>query len=231
VAALRRMPGFVLMQVALRQLPFTPIDIGKLCFLRLDGRPRVPPALLRGAARVRAATIDDLPGMTALQPKPERFRARFERGDHCVIALIDDRIIGYEWFCQAEEHREASWGLPIAIPSGFVYAYDAYIDPAYRNSGIWVRFKAYLSEWMGETGKRGVLTFVDYGNWPSLRTHLRFGFQPTETVLALKVLGLTMFRHLKGISATVCSLWAYSAVTHHALALRVLHAAVAVRPR
>jgi hypothetical protein len=45
---------------------------------------------------------------------------------------------------------------------------------------------------MVASGKRGVLTFVDYGNLPSLRTHLRFGFKPATTVLALKVLGWLM---------------------------------------
>ncbi len=54
---------------------------------------------------------------------------------------------------------------------------------------------------MRETGKRGVLTFVDYGNWPSLRTHMRFGLEPAETVLALNVLGVKMFRTVKTLSA------------------------------
>ena len=57
-----------------------------------------------------------------------------------------------------------------------------------------LHFKAHLAEWMMACGKRGVLTFVDYGNWPSLRTHLRFGFHPTESVIALRVIGLRLFR-------------------------------------
>ena len=81
-------------------------------------------------------------------------------------------------------------GLSDRHSRGFVYAYDAYIDPPYRNTGIWLRFKAYLGEWMAARGKRGVLTFIDYGNWPSLRTHLRFGFEPTESVVAVRVIGL-----------------------------------------
>ena len=75
----------------------------------------------------------------------------------------------------------------------FVYAYDAYIDPAYRNTGVWLRFKAYLAEWMGAR-QAGVLTFVDYGNLASLRTHLRFGFEPSSTVFAVKAFGRTFFK-------------------------------------
>ena len=57
-----------------------------------------------------------------------------------------------------------------------------------------LQFKAYLSSWMSARGKLGVLTFVEDGNLPSLRTHLRFGFRPAETVLAMKVMGLKVFR-------------------------------------
>ena len=53
---------------------------------------------------------------------------------------------------------------------------------------------------MGESGKRGVLIFVEYGNWPSLRTHARFGFKPDATVLALKVLGWTISVNLETTS-------------------------------
>ena len=52
---------------------------------------------------------------------------------------------------------------------------------------------------MVASGKRGVLTFVDYGNLPSLRTHLRFGFKPAATVLALKVLGWLMTVNLDAV--------------------------------
>jgi hypothetical protein len=52
---------------------------------------------------------------------------------------------------------------------------------------------------MVASGKHGVLTFVDYGNLPSLRTHLRFGFKPATTVLAMKVLGWLMTLNIDGL--------------------------------
>ena len=56
-----------------------------------------------------------------------------------------------------------------------------------------------ILELVGASGKRGVLTFVDYGNLPSLRTHLRFGFKPATTVLAMKVLGWLMTLNIDGL--------------------------------
>jgi hypothetical protein len=227
VATIRRTPLLLLLQSVLRRLPFTPIDIGKLCFLRLDRIPVVPAGMLRGPATVRTATPDDLPGLVQLQDKAQTFRERFKRGDRCVIATVGALVVGYEWFADGGAHLESSWGFLIAIPRDFVYAYDAYIHPAHRNTGVWLRFKAYLGQWMKESGKRGVLTFVDYGNWASLSTHMRFGFQPSETVLACKIMGLKLFRTVTAAAPTVSSIAACLAMTHYPVALRLFHVAAA----
>ena len=181
VLKLQRTPPFLIVQKVLRQIPFRPVDIGKLCFLRLDGVPRIPRSRLRGPGVVRRALEQDVPGLVALRDQTDIFLQRF--------AEVNGRIVAYEWFCEREVHYEGAWGYRIDIPEGFVYAYDAYIDPAYRNAGIWLRFKAYLGELMAASDKRGVLTFVDYGNWASLGTHVRFGFKAGASVLAMKVLG------------------------------------------
>ena len=193
MAALRYTPFLLIVQKVIRRVPFRPVDIGKLCFLRLDGVPRVPPGMRRGPALVREATRTDVDALTRLQHSRETFLGRFDEGDRCVVAVVRDRIVGYEWFSVNATHHETAWNYTIDIPSGCVYAYDAYIDSAYRNSGIWLRFKATLAEWMLATDKHCVLTFVEYGNAASLRTHQRFGFKRSKTVLAAKVFGQSFF--------------------------------------
>jgi GNAT superfamily N-acetyltransferase len=194
---LRRTPVFLLIQMLLRMIPFRPVDIGRLCFLRFEGRPTVPPRMLRGAAHVRLATPDDVDALTRLQDRRGAFLSRFAHGDLCMVAMIGSMIIGFEWFSEAAEHIEAVWGLTISIPRNFVYAYDGYVDAAYRNTGVWLRFKGFLGEWMSGHGKSGVVTFVDYGNWPSLNTHRRFGFVTSSTVLAVRVFRRSFFRELR----------------------------------
>ena len=189
LAELRHTPSLLLAQKVLRRVPFRPVDVGKLCFLRLEKIPQIAPGLLRGPGIVRAATRDDLDALVAIRNQREVFLDRFAEGDHCAVAEAGGRIVGYEWFCDRDIHEETAWGYRIVIPPGYVYAYDAFIDPRYRNSGIWLRFKAYLGDLMQKTGQVGVLTFIDYGNWPSLRTHLRFGFKPDTEVFVIKILG------------------------------------------
>ena len=131
-------------------MPFTPVDVTKLCFLRLDAVP----AVARAAAGTRRAVRrhGHQPTSTtsaALQDKRAIFESRFAAGDHCVVAVADGRIVGYEWFCEQPVHREAEWDYPIQIPAGCVLrSSDAFIDPGYRNGGLWLRFKAHLGEWM-----------------------------------------------------------------------------------
>jgi GNAT superfamily N-acetyltransferase len=191
---LRRTPWLLLAQKAVRRIPLRPLDLGKLCFLRLDRIPRVRSELLRGPGTVRRGTVADLEALVALRDQRSVFVKRFAAGDRCVIAEIDGRIVAVEWWSSAAVHQETAWGYRIDIPSRFVYAYDAYIDPRYRNSGIWLRFKAYLGEQMTAEGQLGVLTFVEYGNWPSWRTHLRFGFKPDLEVVVIKIAGKLLVR-------------------------------------
>jgi L-amino acid N-acyltransferase YncA len=194
LARLRHTPPVLLAQKLVRRIPLRPVDVGKLCFLHLDGVPRVAPGMLRGPAVAREATRADIAALAQLQHSRETFVARFDEGDRCAVAVVGDRIVGYEWFSANATHHETAWNYTIDIPAGCVYAYDAYIDAAYRNSGIWLRFKAMLADWMLATDKQRVLTFIEYGNAASLRTHQRFGFKASKTVLAVKVLGKSFFR-------------------------------------
>jgi hypothetical protein len=192
--ARRHSPAMAATQWVLGRVPFVPVQFGILCFLQLDRIPEVPASWLRGPGVVRAATPDDLEALVACQNKRQTFIDRFAAGDHCVVAIVEDRIVGFEWFSHLPIHREGNHGYLIRIPNGFVYNYDAYIDPRYRNSGFWIRFKAYQGALMNAIGRDRVLTFVEYGNCLSLKAHLKFGFRPIKEVVALRVLGLTLFK-------------------------------------
>ena len=87
VATLGRTPPLLLTQKVVRRLPFRPVDIGKLCFLRLNRVPIVPPAMLRGSADVRRATPDDL---DALPRHVEHLGGDARRVDDRVRAEVAD---------------------------------------------------------------------------------------------------------------------------------------------
>ena len=54
---LARTPRLLLAQKLLRRVPLRPVDIGKLCFLQLNGVPQVPAGMLRGNVDVRLTVV------------------------------------------------------------------------------------------------------------------------------------------------------------------------------
>lgn len=184
----------VIVRNLLQRIPFKPVDINCLHFLEYTGVPNLGTALPRTDCEVRSATLKDLAGLTECQRTPEAFLKRFESKDHCAVAVIDGRIVGYEWFCDKHSHLEERCAYNVEISPEAIYAYDAFILPEHRLSGIWVKFKtAYLRELMEKLRKRKIITMIDRGNHLSMNTHLRFGFQPARVVFVLKLLGKSFF--------------------------------------
>lgn len=184
----------VMVRNLLQRIPLKPLDINCLYFLEYVGIPRRDAALGRARCDVRSATTADLEGLAGCQNTPDAFLKRFDSNDHCVIALVDGRIVGYEWFCDKPAHLEERYAYKIEIPRSAIYAYDAYILPEYRLSGIWLKFKmVYLRELMQSLHKRKIITMVDGGNHLSMSTHLRFGFKLVRKVFILKLFGKTFF--------------------------------------
>ncbi len=180
----------------LQRIPFAPLDINCLYFLEYTG---IPPndgifGRSRGSAEVRGATPADLEGMTRCQNTPATFLERFHSNDSCVVAVAEGRIVGYQWFCEHPIHVEERYSYKIEVPADAIYTYDAFILLEHRLTGIWVKFNSlYLRDLMQRLNREKVLSMVDYGNWMSMNTHLRFGYKPFRRVLVVKVFGKSFF--------------------------------------
>jgi hypothetical protein len=190
IRQLRGRPLFITFRSLLLRLPSTPVDINCLYLLEYVGIPPDHPSFRRGPAEVRDATLQDLDALTKCQNQPREFRNRFNSNDHCAVAVVGDRIVGYEWFCDRPLYIEERYLYKIAVPSDAVYAYDAFILPEHRLSGIWLKFKApYLRALMQRLHRHRIIGMVDYGNCVSMNTLLRFGFRPFRVVFTIKVFG------------------------------------------
>jgi len=186
ILRLSKNPPFIILQTLLSKVPFQPIKIGWFYLLEFNGVPLQEHCQSRGLGDIRKGTIEDIEGMARCGNKPpEIFLKRFIAGDHCVVAMIKGRIVGYEWFCNNPSHLEGCYFYKINIPQDAVYAYDAYVLPEYRISGIWLKFKRYLAGLMPQLGKNRIITLIYYGNRMSMNTHVRFGFKPFLSVFII----------------------------------------------
>ncbi|HEY2946043.1 MAG TPA: hypothetical protein VGN09_26665 [Vicinamibacteria bacterium] len=190
VGQLRRRPLLVNLRTLLDRIPFKPLDINCLYFLEYAGLPPQHANFLRGRAEVRSASRQDLEGLTACQDTPGAFRKRFESNDHCAVAVLDGRVVGYQWFCSRSVYVEERYSYEIEVPPDAIYEYDIFIRPEHRLAGLWFKFHCvYLNELMQALQRQRIIGMVDYGNRLSMNTHLRFGFRLVRAVVVMKLFG------------------------------------------
>jgi hypothetical protein len=186
----RGRPLLVHLRTLLDRIPFKPFDINVLYFLEHAGIPALHANFLRGRAEVRRGTVEDLDGLTKCQNSRREFLNRFRSQDHCAVAVVDGRIVGYQWFCHRPVYSEERYAYEIAIPPDAVYEYDIFILPEYRLAGLWFKFHCvYLRELLHGLQRQRIIGMVDYGNRLSMNTHLRFGFKLVRVVCVVKIFG------------------------------------------
>ena len=147
--------------------------------------------MIRGPGKIRQGHPGDLDGLVLLgEASREVFARRLAAGDRFAVALLDDRIIGYEWFSTNAYHMAEPFHYRIEIPPDSLYAFNAFILPEYRVAGVWLKLKAYVASLMQDLNRTSMLTYVESGNRLSLNSHLRFGFKPCKKVFIIHMQGV-----------------------------------------
>jgi hypothetical protein len=187
---LRRRPLLLNVRSLLRRIPFQPLDVNCLYFLEYVGIPPPHPGFLRGRAEVRTGTLADLDGLMRCQAKRLAFLNRFKANDHCAVAVLDGRIVAYQWYCERPLYVEERYSCAVEVPPDTLYEYDIFVLPEHRLSGLWFKFHClYLRELMRRLDRQRVIGMVDYGMRLPMNTHLRFGFTLFRRVVVIKIFG------------------------------------------
>jgi len=182
---------FLIVQDLLNKIPGRPFQVSRFFLLSLS---ETSVQAMRGYGAVRPGTLADVPGMCMLENKKELFTRRFMEGESCVVAVYDGTILGYIWFSDKPWHREERFDYFIEIPEDSLYSFDCFIKYEYRLRGIWVLFQKHLLEQVRKVARKKVITLVDFGNDPSLKAHLRFGYVLTRRVSWAKLFFRNYFR-------------------------------------
>ncbi len=180
-------------EILIGKISLQTVQAASFCLLEYAG---IPNLRARGPGAVRRGEPSDIDSMEILEGagKERIFLERFSRGDYCVVAVQDGKLLGYEWYTSKSPHCEDRYLYPVSFPEDAVFTYDAFILPKYRVSGIWIRFQWFIGEHMRAMGKKRVVTLIDRYNALSINTHLRFGFHIYRRILYLKLAGKRFFR-------------------------------------
>ena len=106
---------------------------------------------------------------------------RFDRGDRCLLQMVDRRLAGVVWLSTAPV-VELYRGVSLSLPADAVYTYRTWTDPACRGRGLQGRrHLAVLAAVRGE-GRSRLLCFAEDTNFASLRGARKSGCRPIGTV-------------------------------------------------
>jgi GNAT superfamily N-acetyltransferase len=193
VARNLRDPPFIILQTLFSKLPSNSVGVIGFYLLQFGNASPQPNLPSRGRGAVRAATPEDAYEMGQLENKHELVLRRFAEKENAVVGVVDGKIVAYMWLSDKPFHIEDRYSYKINIPPNAVYAYDAYILPEYRISGLWTRLMLYAAGLMQKLDRDQLIALIDYQNRHSFNTHMRFGFLPFRNVYGIQLFRKTIF--------------------------------------
>lgn len=165
-----------------------------LYLYRVMARPLEPldhtPA---GAVRfVRLGEVELLGhcGDAELELAPASVHASFERGDLCVGALQDQRLLGYVWFAfGATPEAGGTW---VEFDRRSAYTYRHFVRPGCRGAGLAAGMLRAADGFMAQRGLARCVTLIYTYNRASIRASARSGALAVGRAACLRLFGRTL---------------------------------------
>ena len=189
-----RLSLFAFGQRVLRRISFATIDVNCLNCLEYTARVCNTCSNFAEDIYVRGGTLLDLDKMAECQNFPHAAVERFASKEHCVVAVADGRIVGYQWFCDKPARIEERYSFNVQIPADALYGYDAFVRPECRRLKVWSRFHSeYLPKLLARLQRNKIIVMVDQGNSASMNAHIRLGYKLYRKVYVLKIRNRSLF--------------------------------------
>src|SRR3954463_3750164 len=136
----------------------------------------------------------------ALQIPDSFVRTAYARGDVCMAALENERVVGYAWLAIGRSpHASGLWIEPHAA-AGDVY--DVFVRPECRGQRIAPWLYVAVDRFLTQRGRRAVLSGVDWDNEASIKAALRAGAGEAGTVALIRLFGMHMAWCSRGVRAS-----------------------------
>lgn len=144
---------------------------------------KVPPFRHRRCAAAEFARLDGAEGLES----ESFYRAAAERGDWCHGMFDGGSIASYGWY--ATEPVPGLDGFWITFSPRYVYMHQGFTVPVYRGRQLHAYGMARAALEAAADGYRGLISFVEVQNEPSLRSVARLGYRIFGTCWSLRILG------------------------------------------
>jgi len=169
-------------------VPLRVLRTMKLTLDRVDRRFLAMPAGYVG----RFADVSELRAWSA-DPQydlDEAFlRRAVSRGDRCYAIMYGGALASYGWY--SKQAAAVTDELTLHFDETWVYMYKGFSLPAHRGKRLHAVGMAHALDVHIRTGSKGILSYVESNNFPSLRSCYRMGYEDIGTIVATRVLGTT----------------------------------------
>lgn len=102
-----------------------------------------------------------------------QIRAAFSRGDVCIGAFLEGRLVAYQWLAFDPAPHVA--GLWVEFGEGDCYVYKKLVLPGYRGRRIGEALNAYANRIAAQLGARRMVALIDLSNRASWQSSRRSG--------------------------------------------------------
>jgi hypothetical protein len=163
---------------------FSVVEVFAVSAAGLQTAKRVPRVFT-----VRQAAPEDLPALQEFLAAPQLARDRLERGDVCLVSLVDDRIAAAVWLALGPNQYHEDWEelrCIFSFPAGVAWSYDG----RGAKLGAWGSLMARLGQFAQELGADEIYCIIDYSNRPSIDSHLSLGCQRMGLVVSALLFGV-----------------------------------------
>ena len=109
-----------------------------------------------------------------------------EKGDECYGFFDGDKLASYGWY--SNKPTESAWpDLMIHFSNQYIYMYKGLTHSKYRGQrlhaiGMTQALEAYL-----ERGYKGIVSYVEWNNFASLKSCYRMGYKDFGTIYAIRL--------------------------------------------
>jgi GNAT superfamily N-acetyltransferase len=163
-----------------------------LRIVRLREVREVPVDLAR--FHVRPATLADLGKLSSLHDRGSDSRVKLEQGDWCFLAEVNGRPAAVAWFAHDGEHRSPAEGIRFHYGAQGCWSYWIEVHPEFRLRGALLKLWIDTFSLLRARGVTAVYSGIEEANRPSVRAHLRLGFEELHRVQMVRLVGGTVHR-------------------------------------
>ncbi|HLK48886.1 MAG TPA: hypothetical protein VKT49_12165 [Bryobacteraceae bacterium] len=108
---------------------------------------------------------------------------RIEAGDSLILGEWGGGVVFYGWVMYGQMDLDQNVPLPIAPNAA--YSYKLFTVPNARGLGICAAYYYFIASTLEARGYDRLICRIAPGNRPSVRSHIRVGFQPRGTLWKL----------------------------------------------